>query len=205
MALSRTFGESPALASCRRYRGCNVGIRRFRPVQRSILPDSNSFSGFNRVFKPSPEHLSPPFQRRSMRSVSSKRIPTRSPLRFLRRKLSRMVSRSIWLSKVFRPEQPLKYAGNGPYADSFFTGTHNPFHSGGFYSVHAMSAFSIATVIAHRFRAASLGPVGRIRHGRRNRLPDYKQQPFPFRRILRRSHRLRDHAVRKYTCPMKRL
>lgn len=50
-------------------------------------------------------------------------------------------------------EQPLKYAGNGPYADSFFTGTHNPFHSGGFYSVHAMSAFSIATVIAHRYRA----------------------------------------------------
>jgi hypothetical protein len=49
-------------------------------------------------------------------------------------------------------EQPLQYSGNGPYTDSFFNGTHNPFHSGGFYSVHAMSAFSVATVIAHRYR-----------------------------------------------------
>jgi membrane-associated phospholipid phosphatase len=48
--------------------------------------------------------------------------------------------------------QPLQYTGNGPYSDSFFNGTHNPFHSGGFYSVHAMSAFSVATVIAHRYR-----------------------------------------------------
>ncbi|MGA7914195.1 MAG: phosphatase PAP2 family protein [Candidatus Acidiferrales bacterium] len=48
--------------------------------------------------------------------------------------------------------QPLRYAGNGPYRDSFFNGTHNPFHSGGFYSVHAMSAFAIAAVVAHRYR-----------------------------------------------------
>lgn len=50
-------------------------------------------------------------------------------------------------------KQPLQYAGAGPYADSFFTGTHNPFRSGGFYSVHAMAAFSVATVIAHRYRS----------------------------------------------------
>jgi hypothetical protein len=49
-------------------------------------------------------------------------------------------------------KQPLQYAGNGPYTDSFFNGTHNPIHSGGFYSVHAMSAFSVAAVIAHRYR-----------------------------------------------------
>jgi hypothetical protein len=49
-------------------------------------------------------------------------------------------------------KQPLQYTGNGPYADSFFNGNHNPVHSGGFYSVHAMSAFSVATVIAHRYR-----------------------------------------------------
>lgn len=49
-------------------------------------------------------------------------------------------------------KQPQQYAGNGPYADSFFNGTHNPLHSGGFYSVHAMSAMSVATVIAHRYR-----------------------------------------------------
>jgi membrane-associated phospholipid phosphatase len=49
-------------------------------------------------------------------------------------------------------KQPLQYAGNGPYTDSFFNGTHNPFRSGGFYSVHAMSAVSVAAVIAHRYR-----------------------------------------------------
>lgn len=49
-------------------------------------------------------------------------------------------------------KQPLQYAGNGPYTDSFFNGTHNPFHSGGFYSVHAMSATAVAAVIAHRYR-----------------------------------------------------
>jgi hypothetical protein len=49
-------------------------------------------------------------------------------------------------------KQPLQYTGEGPYADSFFNGTHNPFHSGGFYSVHAMAATSVAAVIAHRYR-----------------------------------------------------
>jgi len=50
-------------------------------------------------------------------------------------------------------KQPLQYVGNGPYTDSFFNGTHNPFHSGGFYSVHSMSAMAVATVIAHRYRS----------------------------------------------------
>jgi membrane-associated phospholipid phosphatase len=49
-------------------------------------------------------------------------------------------------------KQPSQYVGDGPYTDSFFNGTHNPLHSGGFYSVHAMSAFSVATVISHRYR-----------------------------------------------------
>lgn len=48
--------------------------------------------------------------------------------------------------------QPLAYTGDGPYSDSFFNGTHNPFHSGGFYSVHAMAATAVATVIAKRYR-----------------------------------------------------
>jgi membrane-associated phospholipid phosphatase len=49
-------------------------------------------------------------------------------------------------------KQPLDYVGNGPYADSFFNGSHNPFHSGGFYSLHAMAATSVATVISRRYR-----------------------------------------------------
>jgi membrane-associated phospholipid phosphatase len=49
-------------------------------------------------------------------------------------------------------KQPLNYTGHGPYQDSFFNGSHNPFHSGGFYSLHAMTATAIATVIARRYR-----------------------------------------------------
>jgi membrane-associated phospholipid phosphatase len=49
-------------------------------------------------------------------------------------------------------KQPLNYAGNGPYADSYFDGSHNPFHSGGFFSEHAFAATAVATVFAHRYR-----------------------------------------------------
>lgn len=48
--------------------------------------------------------------------------------------------------------QPIDYVGNGPYADSFFNGSHNPVNSGGFYSVHAFAATAVATVIAQRYR-----------------------------------------------------
>jgi hypothetical protein len=69
-------------------------------------------------------------------------------------------------------QQPLAYAGNGPYNDSFFNGTHNPFHSGGFYSGHAMAATSVAAVIAHRYRShrwvpyVAYGLVGAISFSR---------------------------------------
>ena len=49
-------------------------------------------------------------------------------------------------------KQPLNYTGNGPYSDSFFHGPHNPFNSGGFYSVHASAAVAVATIIARRYR-----------------------------------------------------
>ena len=49
--------------------------------------------------------------------------------------------------------EPIAYTGNGPYSDSFFKGTHNPLHSGGFYSVHSMGAMAVATVIARRYRS----------------------------------------------------
>jgi membrane-associated phospholipid phosphatase len=49
-------------------------------------------------------------------------------------------------------KQPLAYLGTGPYTDSFFNGLHNPIHSGGFFSGHAIAAMAIATVIAHRYR-----------------------------------------------------
>jgi membrane-associated phospholipid phosphatase len=56
-------------------------------------------------------------------------------------------------------KQPLNYTGNGPYSDSFFNGSHNPINSGGFYSVHAFAATSVATVIAQRYRKHRWVPV----------------------------------------------
>jgi len=56
-------------------------------------------------------------------------------------------------------KQPLNYTGNGPYSDSFFNGSHNPINSGGFYSVHAFAATSVATVIAQRYRKHRWVPI----------------------------------------------
>jgi membrane-associated phospholipid phosphatase len=58
----------------------------------------------------------------------------------------------IPLKAITARRQPLSYTGNGPYTDSFFNGSHNPFHSGGFFSDHAMAATAVAAVLAHRYR-----------------------------------------------------
>lgn len=58
----------------------------------------------------------------------------------------------IPLKAITARRQPLQYTGNGPYTDSFFNGSHNPFHSGGFFSDHAMAATAVAAVLAHRYR-----------------------------------------------------
>jgi hypothetical protein len=55
------------------------------------------------------------------------------------------------MKAIIARRQPLQAAGNGPYADSFFNGSHNPFHDGGFYAIHAMGAMAVATVIARRY------------------------------------------------------
>jgi membrane-associated phospholipid phosphatase len=55
--------------------------------------------------------------------------------------------------------EPIAYAGNGPYSDSFFNGIHNPFHAGGFYSGHTAAAMSVATVIARRYSSHRWVPL----------------------------------------------
>jgi membrane-associated phospholipid phosphatase len=59
---------------------------------------------------------------------------------------------NIPLKALTARRQPLSYMGNGPYTDSFFNGSHNPFHSGGLFSNHAMAATAIAAILAHRYR-----------------------------------------------------
>ena len=55
--------------------------------------------------------------------------------------------------------EPLSYSGNGPYTDSFFHGSHSPFHTGGFFSGHAATATALATVFAHRYRQHRWVPI----------------------------------------------
>jgi hypothetical protein len=40
---------------------------------------------------------------------------------------------NISFKAITARRQPLSYYGNGPYTDSFFNGSHNPFHSGGIF------------------------------------------------------------------------
>jgi membrane-associated phospholipid phosphatase len=63
------------------------------------------------------------------------------------------------MKSISARRQPLSYSGNGPYSDSFFNGSHNPFHSGGFYSDHAALAMAVATVVAHRYRNHRWVPI----------------------------------------------
>jgi len=55
--------------------------------------------------------------------------------------------------------QPATYSGNGPYVDSFFNGSHNPFKSGGFFSGHAAASMAVAAVVAHRYRRHRWVPI----------------------------------------------
>jgi hypothetical protein len=80
--------------------------------------------------------------------------------------------------------EPIAYTGNGPYSDSFFKGTHNPVHSGGFYSVHAMGAMAVATVIARRYRShrwvpfVAYGLAGAISFSRMTRSDHFPADVF---------------------------
>jgi hypothetical protein len=65
---------------------------------------------------------------------------------------------------------PLQYNGYGPYNDSFFNGTHNPSHSGGFYSVHAISSYFRSRCHCPPLSKPSFGSLCRVRLGRRNQL-----------------------------------
>ena len=94
--------------------------------------------------------------------------------------------------------QPLSYTGNGPYADSFFNGSHNPFHSGGFYSGHAVLSVAVATILVHRYRHhrwvpfAAYGLAGAIKL-----LPSDHQQSLSRRRVFWRRHGLCDRPLRR--------
>jgi hypothetical protein len=63
------------------------------------------------------------------------------------------------MKSISARRQPLSYSGNGPYSDSFFNGSHSPFHSGGLYSGHAALSMAVATVVAHRYRNHRWVPI----------------------------------------------
>lgn len=56
------------------------------------------------------------------------------------------------IKAVTRRKRPTDVAPGQPFNDTFFAGGKSPFHGSAFPSGHAAGVFSVATVIAHRYR-----------------------------------------------------
>lgn len=133
--------------------GITAGLMASDPYTAPTFRTTNSFSGFNRAFSG------------TNTGVFIAAVPAAFYAVGLWRKDSYAKNTALLAAEAFADgflldlpfkaiagrKQPLQYTGNEPYADSFLNGTHNPFHSGGFYSVHAMAATAVATVIARRY------------------------------------------------------
>ena len=59
---------------------------------------------------------------------------------------------SLAIKAVTRRTSPSSISPNGPFSDTFFQSKQNAFHTGGFPSIHAVAAMSVATVISRRYR-----------------------------------------------------
>jgi membrane-associated phospholipid phosphatase len=134
--------------------GITFGLVASDPNTAPFFRTSNSFSGYNRVLSGTNTGAFIAVVPASIYAIGL--IKRDSYARSTALLAAEAFADGFALDLAFRSitgrKQPLQYTGNGPYADSFFNGTHNPFHSGGFYSVHAMAATSVAAVIAHRYR-----------------------------------------------------
>jgi membrane-associated phospholipid phosphatase len=115
---------------------------------------TNSFSGFNRVFSSANTAAFIAAVPATMYGVGWLRKDSyaRNTALLAGEALADGFILAIPFKGIAGRRQPLTYTGNGPYSDSFFNGSHNPFSSGGFYSQHAMAATAVATVIAVRYR-----------------------------------------------------
>jgi membrane-associated phospholipid phosphatase len=115
---------------------------------------TNSFSGFNRVFSSANAGAFIAAVPAAMYGVGWLRKDSyaRDTALLAGEALADGLILAIPFKGITGRRQPLSYSGNGPYSDSFFNGSHNPFRSGGFYSQHAMAATAVATVIAMRYR-----------------------------------------------------
>ena len=124
------------------------------PYSAPYFRTTNSFSGFNRVFSGTNTAAFIAAVPASIYAVGlvKKDSYAQSTALLAAEAFADGFALDLVFKSVTGRAQPLQYTGNGPYSDSFFNGTHNPFHSGGFYSVHSMSAFAVATVVAHRYR-----------------------------------------------------
>jgi hypothetical protein len=58
---------------------------------------------------------------------------------------------SLAIKAITRRTSPSSIAPSGPFSDTFFQSKQNAFHTGGFPSIHAVAAMSVATVISRRY------------------------------------------------------
>ena len=134
--------------------GVTAGLIASDPYTAPIFRTTNSFSGFNRVFSGTNTGAFIAAVPAAMYGVGFLRKDSYAENTALlsAESFADGFLLDIPFKAITGRKQPLQYAGNGPYSDSFFNGTHNPFHSGGYYSMHAMAATAVATVIARRYR-----------------------------------------------------
>lgn len=65
---------------------------------------------------------------------------------------------NLVIKAITRRERPIDVAPTGSFHDTFFAGGKSPFKGSSFPSGHAMGAFSVATVIAKRYRNHKWAP-----------------------------------------------
>lgn len=63
------------------------------------------------------------------------------------------------MKAITRRKRPIDVLGNGSFNDSFFDGGKSPFKGSSFPSGHAAGAFSVATVVASRYRNHKWVPI----------------------------------------------
>ena len=62
------------------------------------------------------------------------------------------------MKAITRRERPVDVPINGNYRDTFFNGGKSPFHGSSFPSGHTTGVFSVATVVANRYKRHRLAP-----------------------------------------------
>lgn len=134
--------------------GAGAGLAALDPTEARYFRGTNTFSGFNRVFSSNATMtgilLAPAAL--YVASLSRKDTKMRGTALFAAEALADAAVVSTVLKNVTRRVRPGNFPANGNLSDSWFESGGSVFGGrAGFPSGHAISAFSVATVVARRY------------------------------------------------------